>query len=184
MQENKFSKNLKLIKSLTWEEVFDIWRENETYDNKWEELYKSRGFDNWDEWRSTYIEPLNLKNEEWGLYEIIDPMQTVPKFFGGPFRSWVERFYKNKMTQTFQELVQNPEIQNYPGIRRVMGGFPQETSLIGIFFANELVIAEGMHRCTALALAVHEGKKIKTNIKIALANSSLDQLRIVGQNSK
>lgn len=177
-------KDLKLIKKSSWSDVFNVWRENEDYPGShWILLWQERGFKSWEDWRETYVERLGLKQLEWGFYEIIEPMQTVPQFGGGPFRSWVERFYQGKDNPLFSELAFLPEIQTHQGIINLMNDFPPETVITGVILNDKVIIVEGMHRCAAIALAAHLGLKIKTKMLICLATHHLDKLPVVGQNS-
>jgi len=100
---NPDAKKFEYVKPLTWQEVFAIWRENEAGNPNWEAHYKERGFNSWEEWRSAYAEPLKCAGREWELYKILDPMQSMPKFHGGPFRGWKEKYYGEDNFPTFAQ---------------------------------------------------------------------------------
>ena len=70
---------------LTWPDVFEIWRKNEADSEAWRTAYTARGFDSWAAWRMSYAEPLKLPTLSWALYQVDEPVATVPQFFGGPF---------------------------------------------------------------------------------------------------
>lgn len=175
------SKEFKLVHPLAWADVFDIWRKNEADDPKWDEVYKSRGFNSWEEWRRTYTNPLGLAGKKWFLYEILDPMKTIPDFRGGPFATWVERYYGGEQLPTFRRIVEHPGIQEHEGINRLAQDFPEETSLIGLYSDKGVVILEGMHRCCAVALAAKRQESINGTVLIALAEFPGDTLPVLGQ---
>lgn len=175
--------NLKFIRPLTWDEVFETMRQNEDYPGShWIPLWQQRGFKSWEEWRMTYVKRFELdKLNDWGLYEIIDPLKTVPDFCGGSFTSWVKRFYQGEANPSFAKLAQHPEIQSHQGMISFMNNFPRETTISAVILDDKIVIVEGMHRCAAIALAASQSKAIKTNMKICLATHYLDKLPIAGQ---
>jgi hypothetical protein len=180
-------KNIKLnlIKPLTWPDVFAIWRQNEDYPNShWIAHWKGRGFNSWDDWRLTYVEPLGLKELEWGLYEVKNPLQAIPLFHGGPFRSWIEKFYQGVEYPTFADLAKMPEIQTHQGVLNMLADFPAQTTVSAVIINNEAYVVEGMHRCAALALAAKQGKKLDTQVKVALAQYNQEKLPIVGKGQK
>jgi hypothetical protein len=176
------NKDLQYIKDLSWEEVFEIWRKNESYKNKWEAHYKSRGFNSWEEWRKSGAEPLHPEKRKWRLYNVKNPVKTVPEFRGGPFQSWVKYFYLGEDCPTLAKLTEHPGVKFHKGIREVMENFPKETIITGAVTRNGIVILEGMHRCLAIALANAEDKRIKTILNIALTEYLEDKMPILGGN--
>jgi len=176
---------LQLIKKLSWPEVFEIWRKNEDYSGShWIEHWQSRGFSSWQEWRERYVKPWGLDHLDWELYEIINPVETVAEFCGGSFRSWAEKFYNGKDNPSFIELAANPEIQNHQGVLKFFNNFPKETIISAVILNGKIVIVEGMHRCAALGLAAHYGKKIDTKVQLALAQYDMQSLPVIGQQVK
>ena len=176
---------LKLIKNLSWPEVFAIWRQNEAYNGShWHAHYKSRGFKTWEAWRLSYVQPFGLAKLNWQLFTIIEPQKTVPLFCGGPFRSWVEKYYQGQVQPTFAELAKNPQIKNHLGILDFMKNFPNQTTITGIILNGQITILEGMHRCCALALATNQGLNIDTKVKIALAQTNQTSLPVIGLRTK
>jgi hypothetical protein len=162
-------KYLKFIKDLSWVDVFDFWRKGEENIPRWIEHYKSSGYNSWDEWREHTLSNLPYKDLCWKLFEVDNPIQTVPNFFGGPFRAWKARYYGGNNTVTFADLAKNEELQNSQIIREMISNFPDKTYLIGLEANKEIVIIEGMHRCCALAIAEQDKKPIQTKVFIALA---------------
>ena len=109
MDQNE--KYLKFIKPIAWDEVFNLWEENEAKQEYWIAHYKKRGFNSWKEWRADTIKAIDSRNKTWELHEIVNPMEYVPRFFGGPFRSWIKNVYQGKKTLSFSEIANNPQIQ-------------------------------------------------------------------------
>lgn len=174
-------KNLEKIKSATWNEVFEIWKQNEANEPHWIELYKNRGFNSWEDWRINYIKPLGLSELSWDLYKINKPLETVPNFFGGPFKAWKEIFYKKRKTLKFSKLAKLPEIKMHQGILKIKENFPQKTAFIGIIVNGRIHIIEGMHRSAAVALLKEEKRELKSEIIIALSKYPTADLPVVGQ---
>lgn len=178
---NVDAKEFEYIKSVTWKEVFDMWRDNEAHQQKWIEEYRERGFDSWEEWRKTYTEPLGCEQGEWSLYRIVHPMETIPTLQGGPFRTWIEQYYNGEQGLTFSKVMEQSELQNHEKINQLAKNFPEETSLIGLVTSGSIVIIEGMHRCCALTLVANRGEKIESDVSIALAEFRGEKLPTLGQ---
>lgn len=180
-------KNIKLnlIKELSWSDVFEIWRQNEDYPNShWIAHWQGRGFKSWDDWRASYIGPLGLDQLNWELHEVVEPLKGIPLFHGGPFRSWIEMFYQGREFPTFAELAQMPEIQTHNGVLSMLKTFPEQTTISAVVINGEAYVVEGMHRCAALALAAKQGKKLDTQLKVALAQYNKNELPTVGKGQK
>lgn len=173
-------KGLEKIRDLTWEEVFYIWRKNEAGNPKWQEHWENRGFKSWEEWRMQYAGPWRCAERSWALYAIIDPEKTIPKFQGGPFKTWIERHYGGKPKPTMVELAAREDMQTNQDNLNLLNNFPKETTLTGLIQDGEVVIIEGMHRCVAVALAAQQGRDLSTHITIALADASGENLPTVG----
>jgi len=167
---------LEFIKNLSWPEVFEIWRKNEKSRPNWEKHFKSRGFSSWEEWRSKYAEAFRCAEAKWVLYKITNPVRDVPLFYGGPFRAWIERFYKDKKTMTFRRLADLPDIQVHQGTDEMVANFPKDTKITGLIVDGEIYIIEGMHRCAALALMNQRGLKHDSDVFITLAQSPSTKL--------
>ena len=73
---------LDYLKSVAWPEVFGIWQANEEKQERWKKIYQARGFSSWKAWRQTYTETLKMPELEWSLYQIKDPISSVPEFIG------------------------------------------------------------------------------------------------------
>lgn len=163
---------LKHIKSLTWDDVFAIWRNNEKNIPRWIDHYRGRGFSSWDEWRRNTLNDFNISALSWKLFEIVSPREEIPQFLGGPFRAWVRKYYRGKKVTSFSEIVRVNGFERNAIINEMLSNFPAETYFVGLDVGAGIVILEGMHRGCALALAKQEGKAIKTRAFIALAEFS------------
>jgi hypothetical protein len=176
---------LELIRDLTWPEVFEIWRKNEDYPHShWISHWQSRGFNSWDEWRQTYVQPLGLADLKWQLYNLSEPLITLPFCHGGPFRSWVELYYHGQTAPDFASLAQDPEVEKNSGVQTLLKNFPSQTTISGVIINGEIRIVEGMHRAAALAVAAKNGVNLNTHIKLALAVHTKNELPIVGRFQK
>lgn len=166
-------KEFKLMRPLTWADVFEIWRRNEAQNPNWVKHYKGEGFSSWEEWRTKKVAvPLRCAEKDWHLYRIIDPLKTVPAFHGGPFKSWEEKYYRGETLPTFARLVENPEVQSHGYVKQLLADFPKETTVTGLVTEGGIVIIEGMHRCCAIALAAQRRQILETTVSIALAEVS------------
>jgi len=170
---------LKHIKTVTWNEVFDVWGKTEAHLPYWIEHYKKRGFSTWEEWRRNSVKDLHPDELDWTLYEI-EENSIIVDFFAGPFRAWQKKYYGDKDIIQFKELAQNIELQNDPNINEIIKNFPKESTLAGLQKGSEIIIIEGMHRCCALAVSKGKGKSIDAKLFIALAEYR-DKLPTLGQ---
>lgn len=176
---------LELVRDLTWPDVFEIWRKNEAYEGShWHAHYQSRGFKTWQDWRMSYVKPFGLEDLTWQLFTVIDPLTTIPLFHGGPFRSWVEKYYQGEISPSFASLAKDPEVEKNSGVQTLLKNFPKQTTISGVIINGEIRIVEGMHRCATLAMAAKNGIKINTKINIALAQYHKDSMPVIGMQTK
>ncbi len=157
-------KQFKIIKPLTWEKVFEIWKNSEINEEHWAEYYKKEGFKSWEDWRNKYIGPVKALNKEWRLFKVIDPLKSVPNFRGGPYRGWSKNFYEGRDLPTFAEIKENPAVAKY--LENLHG----EITIIAWNTDIGVVIIEGMHRCAAIAKAAKEGRDLNLDLYIAMAD--------------
>ena len=160
---------LRPIKTLSWADVFSLWRDGESQLPRWITHYRNSGFASWDAWRTNTLRDLHHQDLAWTLFELIDPTAHVPDFIGGPFRPWITRYYEGAKSRTFREIVQNRALRSNPIVHEMLANFPKETYLVGLETAQGLVVIEGMHRCCALALAAESNAAIESRVFIALA---------------
>jgi len=157
---------------ITWNKVFNYWRENETGPNShWNTFWPSQGFKSWEEWRQHTHANLHGEQLSWELYDMADPLELVPTFRGGPFRSWTKWFYSafNSDAPTFAELVQHPGVSSNWFILELAKNFPDKSVITGVRTPDGIVIVEGMHRCCALALRAKWNKSLNGPVPLVLA---------------
>lgn len=175
---------LNFLRSATWPELFDYWRQGEESDPDWIKSYTSRGFTSWAEWRQNYVTALHLDQRQWRIHTILNPLVTVPTFRGGPFHSWIKKHYHGVDRPTFAELVTHTSVQQKPDLEDLIKNFPATTMLIGLQQGTDIIIIDGMHRACALALAAARQQPITANVTIALADASNETMPTVGSFSK
>lgn len=167
-------KDLKLIKKLKWDDVFEIWRQTEENLEHWQRYWQTKGFKSWADWRMGKVHAVNADKMKWELYEVKDALKAVPTWKGGPFTTWLKYFYaplgKNADDlPTFAELATNPAVANHHYVLDLIKTFPKETTLTAVQTSQGIVIVEGMHRACAIALSVAQGRPVKTKVQVALA---------------
>lgn len=173
---------LELIRPISWPEAFEFWRDSEGSDPHWLKNARDRGFDSWEEWRMAYARPFRLEEREWNLFHVADPMADVPRFHGGPFKGWIERTYGDAgPTPEFRVIAERlTEYQN-GYVEKLMASFPPATTVIGVATDHGIVVVEGTHRCCAIAKAAAEGRKIETDLHIALGGYLPGGLPVIGK---
>ncbi len=160
-------KSLKYIHDIEWRDIFAVWRAYEAYQKMWEEHWRERGFASWDEWRKNYIAPLKPKKLKWQVFRIEKTFLDAPKIYGVPSRGWVKNIYNGKKTIPLAEVVELVGGEKNEKIKAVKDNFPYQTMLTGVINQDRIVLVEGMHRATALAM-MKEGELIG-DVVIALA---------------
>lgn len=138
------SDSLRLVKALAWDEVFALWRDGEANIPRWIEHYTKGGFRSWDDWRRNTLRDVRYENLSWKLFDIENPVQTVPCFFGGPFRVWIKNYYDGARTRTFEELSRSRRVQNNAIVNEMIANFPATTHLVGLEVDNKIFVIEGM----------------------------------------
>lgn len=173
-----------MIRHCSWEEVFLEWYKNEGNRENWNALAKERGYASWADWRvNGYARRFECANADWGFYEISDPASVVSNWYGGPFRSWIERHYGGEKTRTFAELAAKEGIVAHDGIRSIMAQYPKETVISALELADgRIFVVEGMHRSCALVLMEREGLTVPDKLIFAIGKSALRELPPVGKN--
>jgi hypothetical protein len=176
---------INLIRPCHWEEVFLTWYKNEGENPDWINLAKERGFASWADWRlNDYARRFECEKVEWGFYEINDPSEVVSDWFGGPFRTWIEKYYNGEKTKSFKELVDKPDLFSQPKIDDLTEGYPKDSIISALKLKNgKIYVIEGTHRSCALALMKKQGKNYPGKMIFAIGESKLDELPIVGQNT-
>jgi len=174
-------KNIKLIRTLQWEEVFLFWYQSEGTNKNWVDLAKKRGFKSWAQWRLTsYALPFACARARWGLYEITNPALVISKFYGGPFQTWIEHHYNGDKEKTFAELAGQPDISDNENVKGIIRNFPDDKIITCLKVGRKTFTIEGSHRCCALVVMHRENKPTPEKILVAIGKSPLEELPIVG----
>ena len=178
-------KKIKLIRKCAWEEVFLNWYKNEGEDSHWQDLARERGFASWADWRlNGYARRFKCEQADWGFYEIENAPEIVSHWFGGPFRTWIEKYYAGAKTKSFAELAELSSITNLDKVKSMMKDYPKESVITALELANgKIFVIEGMHRVCALALMHKQGKVFSHKLTFALGKSELAELPSIGQNT-
>ena len=169
--------SFKFEKHLEPEEVFEIWRQNEEHLEHWKEIYEKQGFESWEKWRLNHF--ANFEGAALAWYQVAVEPHKILHFRGGPFRGWKDQYYEGAIMPRFISIGGNPKIAEQPYIRYLSENFPEETTITGLLTDNGTMVyvIEGMHRCAAIALANQEGREIKSNIHLVLADYSSRRLQ-------
>ena len=174
-----------MIRQCEWEEVFLEWYKNEGEKQGWIDLARERGFASWADWRlKGYAERFGCREADWGFYEISDPAEVVVNWFGGPFRTWIEKYYEGKKTKTFSELAVQPEIINHGGIKSMTVDYPKNSIITALQLADGSVfVIDGSHRSCALAMMAKKKNSAPKKLIFAIGKSKLRELPPAGKNT-
>ena len=145
------NKGFTLIGPISWQEIFDSWRTDESTQESWKKHWEESGFGSWDEWRMHHMRPYRPETLSWSLYHINNPRGTVPGFFGAPSRNWIENAYDGATTKRLRDIIHLPIISENAKIDAVRDRFPEKTMLIGVRVGDDIILIEGMHRSCAIA---------------------------------
>ncbi len=179
--ESYLQLGLQPLRPLTWKQTFEFWRESEGSNPEWLAVARERGYETWEAWRNAYVAPFKLDQRSWGLYRVVNPVLTVPRFRGGPFQGWVERFYhgQHRPTPTFGRIAEELFQQGNGRATSLKSSFPRQTTVIGVMTSAGVVIVEGMHRCSAIASTAADGTPIQTELSIALGSALPGDLDVI-----
>lgn len=175
---------MKFLRDTTWEEVFNGWRGREASNPAWIACAtKVKGWPDWESWRRFTASQIDAESRVWKIFKITDPMKEIQEMFIGPFSGWQSRII-NKNNTTFRELIDIPEqyhhFSTHDGVVSILKGLPFTTEFIGILREDrdKIVLLEGHHRATAIAIVAKEKRQIdfeNVNITMALARLPADE---------
>lgn len=152
---------------ITWSEILKDWEADEV--ERYRELYESRGFDSWREWRQSYIDDLRLNEREWTQEQLKHPYDVIPSFVIGGYPGWhVYRPAENHLVM-FADVArpvqegemsfagsERKDVRTNEGVMR----FTRDLSdaIILVLQSGDLrVVLDGTHRSAAIAVAAHDG---------------------------
>ncbi|MFH1661534.1 MAG: hypothetical protein ABIA02_00325 [Candidatus Falkowbacteria bacterium] len=176
-------KRINLIRECEWEEVFLEWYKSEGENSGWIQLAQERGVASWAEWRlKGYAKRFECAQAKWGFYEV-DPA-VILDWHGGPFRTWIEKYYGNQHTKTFAELAEKTDVLDNPSVKAIMENYPKN-SIVSALELNDgrIFVIEGMHRTCSLACMIKQGKPLPNKLIFAIGKSDLAELSTAGQNT-
>jgi len=148
---------MKLIKSVSWEEVYNCWKEDEK--DIWQKHFNREDYKDWDEFRIKQIQ--ELKNHKWELYE--SSIEDLEKLECGDFKHW-NLLAKEKNTRLMQNLSKAEHFTNHSKIEAIKNNFPKTTTII----ATKKCLLEGHHRLIALFQLIKSNKSPKSKIFLYL----------------
>jgi hypothetical protein len=175
-------KSLEFIRTISWPDIFAIWKQGEVNQESWKKHWEERGFKSWDEWREAYAAPLDPKNLSWSLYKINNPIEDLPNFYGTPTRGWVDKAYSGKTTMLLKNLVTLPIITENDKVADMKKSFPKATMLTGLIHDGNIILIEGQHRACALA-SWNPNIPLNSEVTLALAEWTKD-IPVLGGNYK
>lgn len=168
-------KDLVEIGPISWRALLKRWRDGEIKDDEWTRYWKNTGFASWEEWRKPLID--FGAAQKWMLYDIKDPLKTVPRFFSGPFKDWRRLYFKGQFSVKFSTLVKKRGVGKSTKIRKLLNDFPTQTTLFGVLHDSRVFIVDGMHRSCALSLIAStpaRKKKFSQEVRVQIALTKMD----------
>lgn len=165
---------LSFIRNTTWTEVLSDWRAREAGFG-WEEHYRAKGFDNWDDWRKTFWEKGKLDMREWVLVKVIDPSEFVPSLWAVAFAGWKKYYPQGQDRARIIEIVKSPLLPKNGKVKALQADFPKQTTMIVLQCGEDYALFEGMHRASTVTLASSRGERIETDLTVALTILSEDE---------
>jgi hypothetical protein len=175
--------SLEFVGPLKWPEIFNAWRAGEAHQESWKKHWEKRGFSSWEEWRKNYAEALDPKKLDWFLYDVKNPVQDFPLFYGVPSRGWIKKAYGGETTKQLKEIANLPIVKDNPKISDIQKNFPLQTLFTGILKDDKIILIEGMHRACALA-GWNNPLPPQSKIQIALALWDKEKIPILGKITK
>ena len=164
------------IRPSSWKEVFSIWEESEQ--GIYDDLYTSRGFSSWKDFRLSYFDNIPIESLDWKIHSIDN--KDIPQIQCGAYPSWEPHFTKagSRSMEALSKLEHfSPEKHHViPQIRQAIeSGKLNKIFLIGLVKNNQIFLLEGHHRSTVIAQLITEGKLPPLEIEIALAEVDPNQ---------
>ncbi len=127
---------------------------------------------------------LGLPDRTWTEYELTDPAADIPAMLIGPYSGWQSRF-PTPNAHTFADMIAIPaqatEWSNQADIVELGNNFPSPTTMIGLRQPDgRIVLIEGHHRATAVALAAAQHRPtIFGTVTLHLADLRSDETTLL-----
>lgn len=168
------------MRSVTWQEVFDYWRESEA-DAGWDTVWKERGFESWDQWRETYADELGLAQATWEEFEVSrDPREFAAGLWAGGFNGWADFWPEGTQCARMSQIADHPNVPHNDKIKKILEDFPKKTTIMLLSYATEYTVFEGMHRCATLALMKKWGQPVDTQLRAFVASLPVKRSGLFG----
>jgi len=160
---------------ISWRALLKRWRSGEIKDDDWTRHWKNTGYASWEEWRKPILD--FGRSHKWTLYTITNPLVTVPKLYGGPFKTWQRLFYGGKFSIRFDTIAKKRGVGKGPKMQKLLSDFPAQTTIFGVRHHGRIYIIDGMHRCCALSLiasSAQRRKKFSQKVSVQIALTTAD----------
>ncbi|MFH1461221.1 MAG: hypothetical protein ABIF84_02270 [Patescibacteria group bacterium] len=175
---------MKYIKDISWEQIFEGWREREANDPGWIHCATQiKGWPDWESWRRFSASQIRADERAWQIFEFTDPINEIPAMLVGPYSGWQARLpEKNKLS--FEGLLNIPEqyefFKKHDKVKSITENFPVASQFIGLIRqdSGKIVCLEGHHRAVAVALAKKQNQSIDFKGKISIVLAELAKTEI------
>ncbi len=164
--------DLLYIRDIPWKEIWNTWKTTE--EESWREYYTEKGFATWESWRNKYLDIIHPESRTWKLYNIQDPLLSVPECFVGPFLGW-KQYYDDRAHSRYKDIAKHPKIKENGKIAKMLADYPEEVLFIGLQGNNKTMFIEGTHRAVALSILSDEVRDVETNAMVAMTEFSKDE---------
>lgn len=154
---------------ITWADVLRDWEAAEA--QRWESVFRERGYNSWWEWRKSYVEQLGLEDREWIEESIDNPHDVIPTLVIGGYRGWKPYRPAGLDVATFADVARPVEsggrsILDEPRIdvrtnETVMSlvGNMNDSTLLVLQSGDLRVLLDGTHRAAATAVEALDGPR-------------------------
>lgn len=160
------SDDFEYVKEDNWATVLEIWKQHENNDH-YHFTFDKEQHNSWLDWRMGMIDQLQLSEMSWKKYKILNPSTTVPKFYGGPFKDWIERYYDDNFSDKLEVVAKNhfDEMTSRSFYKEINEHKPQ-VDILALGFENRIYVIEGMHR--SMTICLNNLKGLENNFEVTL----------------
>lgn len=137
------------IRDISWTEIQENWHQSE--DNEiWQDFYKKKGFQSWEDWRWARQKLLRLADRHWILEKPDHVIEEVRGMFCDATTRWTD-FYTHREQSTFGHLKDHPDFLKHARVQYIRENFPHGSQMIGLRNKSRIILPDGHHRATAIA---------------------------------